>query len=77
MPGNPPTAAHSEHPSVTVFGDVHVTGTLTADGKLQIAQSAITGNISDTSSIGIDTVVHLLHRRIDDLEARVAGIYAP
>lgn len=60
----------------TVHGDLHVTGTLTADGKLQIAQSAITGNTSDAASLGIDFVIHVLHRRIDDLEARLAGLEA-
>ena len=66
-----------EHPSGgTIHGDLHVTGTLTTDGQLQIAQSAMTGNINDTASIGIDFVIHLLHRRIDDLEARLAGLEA-
>jgi len=30
----------------------------------------MTGNTSDDASPGIDFVIHLLHRRIDDLEAR-------
>ena len=36
-------AGRSDEPSsgVTVFGDLRVTGALTADGRLQIAQSAI------------------------------------
>jgi hypothetical protein len=59
-----------------VHGDLHVTGTLRADGKLQIAQSAITGNTSDAASLGIDFVIQVLHRRIDDLEARLAGLGA-
>jgi hypothetical protein len=67
----------AEYPGgATVHGDLHVTGTLTADGKLQIAQSAITGNTSDGALLGIDFVIHLLHRRIDDLEARLAALDA-
>jgi len=71
-------AGRSDEPSsgVTVFGDLHVTGTLTADGRLQIAQSAMTGNVTDTAAIGVDTVLHLLHRRIDDLAARIAALEA-
>lgn len=59
-----------------MHGDLHVTGTLTADGRLQISQSAITGNTSDDASLGIDFVIHALHRRIDDLEVRLAGLEA-
>jgi hypothetical protein len=63
------------HPGgATVYGDLHVTGRLTADGELQISQSAVTGNSTDTASIGIDFVIHALQRRIDDLEARLAGL---
>jgi hypothetical protein len=36
----------------------------------------MTGNTNDTASIAIDFVIHLLHRRIDDLEARLAGLEA-
>jgi hypothetical protein len=65
------------HPGgATVHGDLHVTGRLTADGELQITQRAVTGNGTDTASIGIDFVIHGLQRRIDDLEARLAGLPA-
>jgi hypothetical protein len=66
-----------EHPGgATVHGDLHVTGRLTAKGELQITQCAVTGDSTDTGSIGIDFVIHALHRRIDDLEARLAGLTA-
>ena len=65
----------NEHPGgATVYGDLHVTGKLTAEGDLQITQRVVTGNSTDTASIGIDFVIHALHRRIDDLEARLAGL---
>jgi aminoglycoside phosphotransferase (APT) family kinase protein len=70
------TPADQRQRGAIVHGDLHVTGTLTADGKLQIAQRAITGNTSDTASLGIDFVIHALHRRIDDLEARLAALGA-
>jgi hypothetical protein len=65
------------HPGgATVHGDLHVTGRLTADGELQITQRAVTGNSTDTASIGIGFVIHALYRRIDDLDARLASLAA-
>jgi hypothetical protein len=71
-----PVAADGHPGGATVHGDLHVTGRLTADGDLQITQRAVTGSSTDTASIGIDFVIHALHRRIDDLEARLASLAA-
>jgi hypothetical protein len=71
-----PIAADGHPSGATVHGDLHVTGRLTTDGDLQITQRAVTGNSTDTASVGIGFVIHALHRRIDDLEARLAGLAA-